>query len=582
MVHRPRACLIVRRRPRWPLCPPGRRRARRPPPPPNDETTGAPGAATETPGQPTVDLGEEMTPVRVRPISPTASRPGCAGSRSPAGCSTPSPSRTFRCRRGARAFGLSPQGQLRHRPLVQLPEHVAARRELAGEQRHDAATDVSYLQFQNFAHVRLRLLVPLAHLLHRLVRHPLRSGRGDRESWAATSSAPRTLDGNCTDAERGRSPAMCTPAAPDSRTAQLPDVPPAVPIFNVAAGRRLPRPEAARLGGPPRGRLLRRLLPGRRRRIHVLATGRIVAEPRHDGVVADSDPAAAAAARGLVNPPAKSRSSRGSSRTSFACWTGVSTLRTSLIRSSRRACCLARLASSLLSVAVRRASSGCAASVASRSSRMMTCRSAAMRHLALVVAGEDRKQPRRSRLVELQRLDDLPGAQRAHPLQDLLAQLIGRALIVGRAESAARRAGRGWAPAASADEQEAAARGPAASPHSAHLRASWRPAAARLRRGRPAPRSPALRRRRARPRHRRAPAAATASTPPAHVGAGDRAAGEARPRPARRRRPPRQSSPRPPLLGPRGAVVRSAPRSSASPEQPGSRTGNATDRGRPA
>ena len=89
---------------------------------------------------------------------------------------------------GNRALGLSPQGQLRHRARRSTTRTCRPPDGNWLGSSNDPATDVSYLQFQSFVHVRLRLLVPLAQLLHRLVRHPLRRGRRGLESWAATST----------------------------------------------------------------------------------------------------------------------------------------------------------------------------------------------------------------------------------------------------------------------------------------------------------------------------------------------------------------------------------------------------------
>ena len=245
-----------------------------------------------------------------------------------------------------------------------------------------AMTDVSYLQFQSFALYGF----DFSFLWHNYftdwfgIHYGAGVGIG---ILGGHIDRTKNLAG-CTDANVGDT-SMCMPG-PDSTTTKLADVPPGRPHLQRPAGRRLPRPEAARLGGPARRRLLRCLLSGRRHRIHVLAVGPAgVASSvsRQESTASanrrrNPDPVRHRPARGLVNPPAKSCSIRGSSRTNFACCTGVNTLRTSLIRSSCRARCAARFASSLFSVAVRRASSGCAASVASRRSRMMTCRSAAI------------------------------------------------------------------------------------------------------------------------------------------------------------------------------------------------------------
>ncbi|HTB56309.1 MAG TPA: hypothetical protein VLC06_00450, partial [Polyangia bacterium] len=60
MAYRPRACLIVLGL-LVALCRPA---AAAKAATADDETTGAPGAASQTPAPPPVDLGEEMTPVR--------------------------------------------------------------------------------------------------------------------------------------------------------------------------------------------------------------------------------------------------------------------------------------------------------------------------------------------------------------------------------------------------------------------------------------------------------------------------------------------------------------------------------------
>src|SRR5438045_540288 len=66
MVHRPRACLIfvgvlvALSRP----AAAAKADATKPATMASDDSTGAPGAASQAPGPPAVDLGEEMTPVR--------------------------------------------------------------------------------------------------------------------------------------------------------------------------------------------------------------------------------------------------------------------------------------------------------------------------------------------------------------------------------------------------------------------------------------------------------------------------------------------------------------------------------------
>ena len=101
----------------------------------------------------------------------------------------------------------------------------------------------------------------------------------------------------------------------------------------------------------------------------------------------------------------------------------VSTLRSSLKRSSWNACRLTRLASMRLIAwrGLRRRDAG--RELASDLLRDVAALGG-QRHLLLVVFGEDREQPRRRALVQLQLLDDPPRAQRAHPLQHLLAQLL--------------------------------------------------------------------------------------------------------------------------------------------------------------
>ena len=144
---------------------------------------------------------------------------------------------------------------------------------------------------------------------------------------------------------------------------------------------------------------------------------------------------------------ANSRSRRGSSSTSFACCTGVSTLRSSFKRSSLHRVPLGAVGEHAVDRSGRaRRRRAAVLRAASWSSRAMSRRSRRQRHLLIVVAGKDREQPRRRVLVELELLDDLPGPQRAHPIEHLLAQLVRRSPVArgrrARARPAAAAAGR--------------------------------------------------------------------------------------------------------------------------------------------
>ena len=264
MVHRPRACLIVlgvlvalarpaaaakARAPRTtkqpaPRAPPRRR-------PPHRPSTSA-----------------RRWPRCVQPISPTASRPSCGGSPFPSWLlnaftkkNVPLSSwgtglSVFR-RKGNFDIALSFNYQNMSPPDGNW----------LGSS-NNAATDVSFLQFQSFAMYGF----DFSFLWHNYftdwfgIHYGAGVGIG---ILGGHIDRTKNLNGDCTDANAG-DPSMCTPAPtsmhrpPGRRAAGRPDL-------QRPARRRLPPPQGARLGGSPRRWLLRRLLPGRRHRVHVLA-----------------------------------------------------------------------------------------------------------------------------------------------------------------------------------------------------------------------------------------------------------------------------------------------------------------------
>jgi hypothetical protein len=227
MVHRPRACLIVL----GVLVALSRPAAAAKAAPADDEATGAPGAASQKPAPPPVDLGEEITPVRPADLSYGVSaqlrwvsvpswllnvftKNNVPLSSWGTGLSV------FR-RKGNFDIALSFNYQNMSPP--------------AGNwlgSSNNAATDVSFLQFRSFAMYGF----DFSFLWHNYftdwfgihygagVGIGILSGHIDRT---------KNLNGDCTDANAG-DPTKCTPTP--STTTHLADVPPAVPIFNVQLG----------------------------------------------------------------------------------------------------------------------------------------------------------------------------------------------------------------------------------------------------------------------------------------------------------------------------------------------------------
>ena len=211
----------------------------------------------------------------------------------------------------------------------QLPEHVAARDGNWLGKGHDAITDTDYVQFNGLALYAL----DVSFVWHSMFTEwfGMHYGAGIGVGIVAgeilrTSNNPA----NCTEENAGNVN-VCNPVGsrpngsggltlstdslmpgPDDPTNPHrfadPNVPPVLPIVNLVVGFDFRLPQVRGWEAQDRGRLLQRLLPRRRRRLHVLIRGA--------GVYGPSSPLPPATSR--MNC-ANSRSRRGSSSTSFAC-----------------------------------------------------------------------------------------------------------------------------------------------------------------------------------------------------------------------------------------------------------------------
>jgi hypothetical protein len=228
MVHRPRACLIVLgvlvalSRPAA---------AETATSPAGDESTGTPGAASQTPAPPPVDLGEEIAPVRPADLSYGVSAqlrwvsvPGWllnAFTKQNVPLSSWGTGLSVFRRKGNFDIALSFNYQNMSPPDGNW----------LGSS-NTAATDVSLLQFQSFVMYGL----DFSFLWHNYFTNWFGISYGAGVGIGILSGyieRTRNLTG-CTAANAG-DPSMCMPGA-NSVTAHLADVPPAVPIFNVQLG----------------------------------------------------------------------------------------------------------------------------------------------------------------------------------------------------------------------------------------------------------------------------------------------------------------------------------------------------------
>ena len=196
----------------------------------SDDSTAAPGAASQAPGPPPVDLGEEMTPVRpadlaygvsaqLRWVSIPSWLLNAFTKQNVPLSSWGTGLSVFR-RKGNFDIALSFNYQNMSPP--------------AGNwlgSSNNAVTDVSFLQFQSFAMYGF----DFSFLWHDYftdwfgIHYGAGVGSG---SWAVTSIAPRTwwMHGR----QRGRHEHVH--AGAEQLTTKLADVPPAVPIFNAQLG----------------------------------------------------------------------------------------------------------------------------------------------------------------------------------------------------------------------------------------------------------------------------------------------------------------------------------------------------------
>ena len=203
---------------------------------------------------------------------------------------------------GNRHRVLPAQGELRPRAVAQLPEHVAARRQLAGQgpqrQRSTPTTssstasrcgalDVSFIWHTMFTewfgmHYGAGIGVGIvAGDILRTSNDPRSAPTATRAtSRSATRSASRPNgSGGIEPARRSRS----TPGPDDPTNPHRfadPNVPPALPIVNLVVGFDFRLPQVRGWEAQDRRRLLQRLLPGRRRRLHVLDAPRRAARLR--------------------------------------------------------------------------------------------------------------------------------------------------------------------------------------------------------------------------------------------------------------------------------------------------------------
>ena len=231
MVHRPRACLIVV----GVLVALSRPAAAAKPTTADEEATGAPGAATQAAARPPIDLGEELAPVRpadlaygiyaqLRWVSVPSWLLNIFTKQSVPLSSWGTGLSVFR-RKGNFDIALSFNYQNMSPP--------------AGNWLGSSATpltDVSYLQFQSFAMYGF----DFSFLWHNYftdwfgIHYGAGVGIG---ILGGNIQRTKALDKNCT-AQNAGDPNQCTHNSNDSQTSvgPLPNVPGAVPIFNVQLG----------------------------------------------------------------------------------------------------------------------------------------------------------------------------------------------------------------------------------------------------------------------------------------------------------------------------------------------------------
>jgi hypothetical protein len=227
MVHRPRACLIVLGL----LVALSRPAAAAKPTTGDDESTGVAGAAAQTPAATPVDLGEEVTPVRpadlaygvyaqLRWVSIPSWLLNVFTKQNVPLSSWGTGLSVFR-RKGNFDIALSFNYQSMSPPAGNWLGSSA-----------DPTTDVSFLQFQSFAMYGF----DVSFLWHNSFTDwfGIHYGAGVGIGILGGHIDRTKMLAGCTDANAGDT-SMCKPGV-NSTTAELADVPPAVPIFNVQLG----------------------------------------------------------------------------------------------------------------------------------------------------------------------------------------------------------------------------------------------------------------------------------------------------------------------------------------------------------